>query len=279
MKVPINKIINISSVDGPGSRTVIFLQKCNISCLYCHNPETQKICNSCGLCVSNCPKNALSINFNKKNISWNEQICIHCDTCINICKNFSSPKIRYMNPTEVFESIKKNIPIIRGITVSGGECTLYPEFLAKLFSLVKLEGLTCYIDTNGCVDLSKYYLLMQQCDKVMLDVKSWNNDNFYNLTGSDNDIVKKNLLYLAKERKLQEVRIVCIEPEVDVCDTIEGIAEITKDYINEFTLKLITFRKYGVKTSLVYSKPPSQDRMNYFIELAKSKGFSNICVV
>ncbi|MEA3424244.1 MAG: radical SAM protein [Bacillota bacterium] len=40
MKLKINKIINFSSVDGPGNRLVVFVQGCNLNCIYCHNPET-----------------------------------------------------------------------------------------------------------------------------------------------------------------------------------------------------------------------------------------------
>ena len=40
MKMKINKIISFSSVDGPGNRLVVFVQGCNLNCIYCHNPET-----------------------------------------------------------------------------------------------------------------------------------------------------------------------------------------------------------------------------------------------
>lgn len=40
MKAKINKIIDMSVVDGPGNRTGIFFQGCNFDCFYCHNPET-----------------------------------------------------------------------------------------------------------------------------------------------------------------------------------------------------------------------------------------------
>ena len=53
MKAVINRIIPFSSVDGPGNRTAIFLQGCNINCKYCHNPETRKMCVQCGTCVKN----------------------------------------------------------------------------------------------------------------------------------------------------------------------------------------------------------------------------------
>ncbi len=40
MKASINKIETLGLSDGPGIRTVIFFQKCNLRCKFCHNPET-----------------------------------------------------------------------------------------------------------------------------------------------------------------------------------------------------------------------------------------------
>lgn len=37
----INKIETMGLLDGPGIRTVIFMQGCPLRCLYCHNPEMQ----------------------------------------------------------------------------------------------------------------------------------------------------------------------------------------------------------------------------------------------
>ena len=74
----INKIIPFSSVDGPGNRVVIFLQGCNISCLYCHNPETINTCINCGECIETCPTEAISIGIDGR-IVWNEKKCIDCD--------------------------------------------------------------------------------------------------------------------------------------------------------------------------------------------------------
>ena len=39
MKTSIDSIETFGTVDGPGIRTVIFFNKCNLRCIYCHNPE------------------------------------------------------------------------------------------------------------------------------------------------------------------------------------------------------------------------------------------------
>ena len=296
----INKIIPLSVVDGPGCRTSVFVQGCNIACAYCHNPETQQLCSGCGLCVSQCPAGALSIQENggetpKKNkhdrVIWDESLCVQCDTCIRVCPSHASPKVRRMSAEDVWKEIEKNMPFIQGITVSGGECTLYPEFLTELFRRAGKAGLTCFLDSNGCVDLSQYPRLMQVTDQVMLDVKAWDHDVFGRLTGGDVSIVKKNLKYLAEHGKLFEVRLVCLDsehegekrqegvPEVDMEAVIAGVSREAAPYLKEFRLKLITFRQYGVTGSLKNAKSPSRERMEELKRLAVRYGFQDIQVV
>lgn len=271
---PINKIIPFSIVDGKGNRTSIFLQGCNIRCKYCHNPETQNLCGSCGTCVPKCPVSALS--FQNEKVVWDMEKCIHCDTCIQVCERNATPKIQEMSVDEVFEKIKNNVPFIRGITVSGGECTLYPKFLTELFTKVKEIGLTCFIDTNGTIELEQEQALMSVCDGVMLDVKSWEEQCFYNLTGYSNENVKKNLVYLAKEHKIEELRIVCLEQEVDAKKVLTECAKLLGKEKERLLLKLIKFRNYGVRGEFKEKSSPSDQYMEELECLAKELGFQNI---
>lgn len=231
-KAPVHKIIHHSLVDGPGNRTSIFLQGCNLRCAYCHNPETQKICT---------------------------------DT--------SSPEIKWMTAKEVFHEVGKDIPFIRGITLSGGECTLYPEFLQELFTLGQKAGLSCLIDGNGTIDLSLYPKLMEVCSGVMLDVKAWNREKFKLLTGGNNEIVKKNLKFLADTNKLEEIRIVCIPEEVDTEDILKGIMATIGDKISNVNLRLIKFRNHGVVGRLKNTSSPSDVYMSSLREKALKMGF------
>lgn len=274
-RVPVNKIIDLSTVDGPGLRTSIFVQKCNIHCLYCHNPETQRMCIHCGRCVKSCPSGALAIQDGK--VVWNRMKCISCDTCIAVCQNHASPKIEYLTAEEVYSRIQKNVGFIRGITTSGGECSLYPEFLTELFRLAKKDGLTCLMDSNGMVDYSEYPELMDVTDGVMLDIKSWKEDVYTKLVGYSNAMVKKNLKYLDDVAKIEELRIVYVPGYVDAKDCLLGIHDtLAPEHIKKTRIKLISFRKNGVRGELANHPSPSKEEMDELQAYAESLGFENI---
>lgn len=272
----VNKIIPFSVVDGPGNRTSVFLQGCNIRCGYCHNPETQNVCINCGDCVKTCPTGALSTK--DKKVIWDPKLCINCDKCIAVCKHFASPKVKEMTASEVFAEVKKSMPFIRGITVSGGECTLYPEFLTELFELAKQENLTCLIDSNGTVDFEQHEALLNLCDGVMLDVKSWDEEMYGNLTGGNNTIVKKNLKLLAQKQKIEEIRIVCLPGKVDAEEVIKQIATLALPLSPGLKIKLIKYRNFGVRGAFSKLASPDDAYMDELKRYAEELGFNYIII-
>ena len=278
LTAPINKILPYSVVDGPGNRAAIFFQRCNIHCAYCHNPETQNLCRDCGACVGECPGKALSVVNGR--VCWAAEKCLGCDRCIRVCPNQASPKVTEMTPEQVFGKVCESLPFIRGITVSGGECSLYPAFLEKLFLLTRKKNLTALMDCNGTIDLSRYPGLMELCDGVMLDVKSWDPEVFSSLTGGSGKNVKKNLLWLSQQGKLEELRIVCVPGCVDAEHCILGIAEVLGPKETEkVLLKLIRFRHFGVKGALSNWPSPSMETMAGLETLAVQAGFRRILVL
>ena len=271
---PVNRILPFSTVDGPGCRTSIFLQGCNLSCAYCHNPETQNLCNSCGACVSGCPAGALSLEDGQ--VHWAAERCTGCDACLRRCPRRASPKVTVMTAEEVMAAIEPNRPFIRGLTVSGGECTLYPEFLTELFTLAGAAGLTCLADSNGTVPLAPLRELLAVCDGVMLDVKSWDPAVHQALTGRDNASVKENLDLLSRLDKLEELRVVCTEGDVDVEAVLAGTASILGPRTAGTRLKLISFRPHGVRGSWEGRPSPPPERMAAWRDCALKAGFRNV---
>lgn len=228
----VRKIIPQSTVDGPGNRTAIFLQGCNIRCAYCHNPETQAM---------------------------------------------HDPEAQEMSVAEVLAEIRKGLPFIRGITVSGGECMLQTDFLTSLFQAVKElaretnHSLTCLIDSNGTIPFEHFPELMEVCDGVMLDVKAWDVEVYHRLTqAKENTVVKQNLVWLLQHDLLTEVRIVCLPSRVDVEEILHHLAE-TFDFIGKNThVRLLRFRPHGVIGELAYHPIPTDEQMVQYAETARS---------
>lgn len=277
-KAPINKIINFSNVDGPGNRMAIFFQGCPFRCLYCHNPETLNLCLNCGRCIATCPTKSLSFDENKK-VIWNEKTCVNCDMCIKTCPNLSSPKVKYYSVKEVLERIKKVKPFIRGITVSGGECTNYPKFIYELFKEVKKLNLTCLIDSNGCYDYKNMKDLIEISDGVMLDVKAFNNDFHNKIIGKDNNVVISNLKFLLSINKLEEVRTVILPNQKENNEyTVKMVSSIIKDKVR---YKLIKYRYYGVRKDGIdeFGKViVDDDTIKYYKYLAIKNGCKEVVI-
>lgn len=276
---PVNRIIPFSAVDGPGNRTAVFLQGCNIDCKYCHNPETRALCINCGMCVPKCPAGALRMVDGR--VQFTPSKCVACDTCIQTCTHDASPRVLWMTPGEVAAEIRKQMPFIRGVTVSGGECTLYPEFLTALFSECKKLGLHTLIDSNGMVDLSVFPKLLEVTDGVMLDIKAFDEDDHVAVTGHTNAQVLQNAAFLAECGKLFEIRTVVVRELFDPVKLIESIAEYLCSYmdIGKLRYKLIVYRPFGVREQYQTYEIPDVSYMEQLKNIAIQVGFQEVIII
>lgn len=280
MQAVVNKIIPFSSVDGPGNRTAVFLQGCNINCKYCHNPETRALCTGCGICAEQCPENALEKSEDGM-IIYHPEKCVQCDTCIHVCPHDSSPRTAVLTPEETYEKVKKQIPFIRGLTVSGGECMLRPDFLEALFRLAKKDGLNTMIDSNGTIPFWEYPELLEVTDGVMLDIKAFKNEDHVKITDEKNEIVLKNAVYLAENKKLYEVRAVIVPDLYDTTESIRKMGEFLAPYLetNMFRIKLIAYRPMGVREEYAHYQVPAQSYLNELADILKTYGFKDIVII
>jgi len=272
----INRIIDYSGVNGPGIRTVLVFQGCNFRCRYCHVPDTLGNCNGCGICAYSCPTGALRLDTPGMAPQWIEEYCIDCGACINACAKDSSPKIKRMSVKDVLDHIKEHRSHIRGITCSGGECTLFAEFMAGLFPVLRHQGLSCLIETNGTLDFEKHRDLLDCCDGVMLDIKAADPEKHIALTGRDNEPVFHSAVALAKMGKLLEIRTVVMQTDFGVRETIEKAAAVLRPYLkkNDIRYRLIPFRVFGVRRENRRLGTPSPELMEELRQLALAQGLS-----
>lgn len=277
-KATVNKIIPFSSVDGMGNRTAVFLQGCGFDCKYCHNPETIHACIHCGACVPHCKTGALA--YENGQVRYDMTKCVLCDECFHHCPHGASPRTREMTAEQVMGEVKKNMPFIRGVTVSGGECTRWRDFLVEFLGLAKQAGLHTLVDSNGSYDFSADPALMAVTDGVMLDVKAWDGQDHLRVTGQDNISVLKNLRWLGSEKKLAEVRTVIV-PELFNCEeTIRQVSQVLADTgCVDARYKIICYRPLGVREQYRNLTPPTVDTLQALAELAAGYGLKDVVVI
>jgi pyruvate formate lyase activating enzyme len=127
-----------------------------------------------------------------------------------------------MSPEEVMAELEPSLAFIRGVTVSGGECTLYRDFLCALGRLVRGKSLTFFLDSNGSYDYAGDAGLMAVTDAVMLDVKA-DPAEYHRVTGESGGDLLEKMDFLARAGKLWEVRTVVSPGLMDAASLVEKV--------------------------------------------------------
>lgn len=261
MQANISGIIKSSTIDGPGNRLVVFFQQCNLNCLYCHNSHTIGLCNLCGICVQACPNQSLKIDVKNKRILYNELSCTHCDNCLAVCPESSSPFYKKMTVKEIISEIIEVNDFISGLTFSGGEVMLQSEFLWHLLKSVKehptLSNLSILVDSNGNVDLEKWDSLLDLVDGFMIDCKAYDAEIHKSITGYSNTKILKSIQYLDSKHKLKEVRIVLLPAYNNSEIEIKKIACLLKSLSPRVNKVLIKMRKHGLRKAYAFLSEPT----------------------
>jgi len=185
-----------------------------------------------------------------------------------------------LTPEQVMVEVRRNVPFIRGITVSGGECTRWRDFLVELLGIAKAEGLHTLLDSNGSHDFSADPELMAVTDGVMLDIKAWTPEDHKRVTGQDNEMVRKNLHWLAENGKLPEVRTVVVPELFDCEQTVRNVCEVLRENdCLDTRYKIICYRPMGVRKEYQTLTPPTQERLAELADVATTYGLTDVVII
>lgn len=177
------EIQKMSTEDGPGLRTTLFLKGCSLACEWCHNPESissrpqvrwiENRCVGCLECLEVCPESALSDSG--EGIAVDRRRCTGCGACAEHCPSGALEVWgRRMSCSEAFAELIKDRAYFGnkgGVTVSGGEATLQADFVHCLLSRLRNEGIHTALDTCGVCATEKLRHACEHADLILFDLK------------------------------------------------------------------------------------------------------------
>ncbi len=197
-------IQRMSSEDGPGLRTTIFLKGCSLACAWCHNPESiaKKLqvhwikarCIGCGSCENICPNEALTRD--EEGVHIDRRLCTGCCTCVSACPTLALEcKGIDAEAEDICRELAKDRAYFGrdgGVTLSGGEALLQDGAI-ELLRLLKQQGIQTAVDTCGMVFTEQLQAALPYTDILLYDLKLMNDAEHMRWTGRGNAMILRNL--------------------------------------------------------------------------------------
>ncbi|MFX0141136.1 MAG: glycyl-radical enzyme activating protein [Candidatus Hodarchaeota archaeon] len=296
------QIQKFSTEDGPGIRTTVFFKQCPLKCIWCHNPESilktpqlewfKHKCIGCKTCLKTCSQNALF--FNKNGLQIERKKCNNCGECVEECPSTALNMLgRWWKLEELFYEIKKDEIYYTkskgGITVSGGEPTQQPNFVAEFLKKCKENGISTAIDTCGYASRVVYEQILPYVDLVLLDLKHIDSDKHKEYTGVPNEVILENAIWISKTLKKNGKKMwirTPIIPHYTALDAnIRGIGEFIVNKLDNFPERwdLLSFNNLCVSKYerldmewILKDEPLMNEReMENFFKIAESTGVKN----
>ena len=234
----ITNISRTSLHDGPGVRTVVYFKGCGLRCKWCHNPETLSAkkeiifapvkCICCGRCIEVCPDCHTMVD---DKMHFLREKCTVCGRCTEVCPSGAlNAASNDMTVDTLMKQILKDKAFFLqsggGVTLSGGECLLQPEFCADLLRRCKDEGIHTMVETALFLPFSNVERILPFCDAFFADFKIADPEKHRRYTGQTNELILENLQKLTELMPGKvTVRIPLIPTVNDAEDDVAAFAE------------------------------------------------------
>lgn len=267
----ITEIERYSIHDGPGVRTVVFLKGCQLNCLWCCNPETLKpfielawfehLCMHCKNCIEDCPYGSIKEGDDGQLIT-NRSICrkycfgkVDIFPCTTRCYSEARKAIgTLMSVNQVVVEVEKDRNLFKrtggGVTLSGGEVSMQPDFAIALSKVLSERWINVAIETNGFGDIDFYRNIARYLSFAFFDIKTLDPYLHKKFTGGSVDTVIEFSKEFSKIAERNEIDVIARIPIIPGFNNdiqhISQIARFVKEELNGINkIEILPFHKLG----------------------------------
>ncbi|MFZ5945699.1 MAG: (2S)-3-sulfopropanediol dehydratase activating enzyme [Bacillota bacterium] len=249
--------------DGPGIRTLVFLKGCPLQCRWCSNPESQKHlpelgfnsnkclgANKCIRCIEVCTAGAITTGSDNK-IKVERELCTNCMLCVDACPS------KALNVYGELKSIDQVLKIVEkdsvfyarsggGISLSGGEPLVQPQFAVGLLKEAKRRRIDTAMETCGYTDWQSLDEACQYLNLLIFDIKSMDPSKHKEFTNASNELILENFKKVCEKypNLPKLVRTPVIPGFNDNEADIKAILEFLKDKPN-VKYELLPYHRLG----------------------------------
>lgn len=286
-------IMRYATHDGPGIRTTVFLKGCPLRCSWCHNPEGQSPelelffradrCVHCGDCAKTCPNGA--ILFNETTPLTLKDNCRLCGSCVEVCQSRAREMTgRNMTVAEVIEEVEKDIVFYDesggGVTFSGGEPLMQPDFLQDLLEACEEKGIHSAVETCGLAQTETLLRIAAYVDLFLYDLKIVDTGRHEKFTGAANSVILENLKVLSEHHPRIVIRFPLIPGANDDEENILETGRFLASLSNVREIQILPYHRGGTEKyrglgrayDLEQVKPPSAEQIHRSADMFRGFG-------
>jgi len=265
--------------DGPGTRSVVFFKGCPLDCYWCQNPESKRIeaellfdrhkCVGSLECMRACPAGALQPG---DPLQVNRKRCTLCFACVDVCPSTALERVgKEMDVEDVVKKVFPYKPFFKntegGVTLSGGEPTLFMDFVASLLRRLREEGIHTLVETCGLFNFERFAeMILPHVDLIYMDMKILDPAEHKKWCGVSNERILENFLRLHEMWLQGGCEIKPRTPLIPgITDTDQKMEDLARFYENHGIKRtalmknnptwLNKFEKIGVETDIADNSP------------------------
>lgn len=295
---PSGIVLNIQkycSHDGPGIRTTVFLKGCSLRCKWCSNPESiaprpelaydRQMCwgkEKCGACLKPpAPQGAFYVadgEDDKVHVNWDLAAGCGQET-VDLCPTgalsmFGEEK----TVDQVLDIVEQDASTYRnsggGMTLSGGECLMYPDFTEALLKEAHARGISTAIETAGNVPWRFMEQVLPHVDIMLHDNKLMDPERHKKWVGVDNKRILENFKKAYETfPKIDFIVRTPLIPGVNADEEhIRAVLDFIKPHKNVIDYELLPYHRFGLAKygflGAIYEmndfKTPDKELVAYF---------------